>query len=580
MKLRIKKKLIFPLLILMIMPVLILGIFTYWNYNKTLINYEILRINNELNNILVLLSTVDKNNNDKAFILDYIKSLKKENMFIIEKNKFLYNTLKDKSINEQKILKSIKYDQEISSQYLLQYGVYHQWNWKIGFLIDKEAIPYKNHEINKVILLLIPLFIFFSLEAIILITDNISKPIGILLEAYNDMISGNFKKKINIKRKDELGLLGHAFNEMRNEIASKTNKFIEMKNFNEDILRSISTGIITTNINGKVIKYNQAAVNIIEKTTQNNPIIIKVLLSQIMNTLKTQKSINQVKSFKSKEEGRNIYLDITTSLMKNTNQENIGVICSFNDISSRKRIEEKIDQINRLTSLGQLTAALSHEIRNPLSGMKMSCQVLKKRLSSHLNLSDKKLFDATIYEIDRLDELITDLLSFAKPNLPKFQVVNVYEVLENALQFSSKIISQKNINVLKEFEENCLLAYFDKNQLAQIFLNIIANAIWAMDNEGTLKIKAKKFIEEKEYILIIFEDNGCGISKENIHKIFDPFYTTNKTGTGLGLSVVHKLITANHGEIEVESQINIGTKIKLYIPLYRRDKNEKKSVNN
>jgi PAS domain S-box-containing protein len=564
------------------MPIIALSLLSYWNNYKLINNYEVAEVNNELNDLIVLLNSVEKNHYSKEFMINYIKSLNKNNMFIIENGKFIYNSIGNESINEDKILNGIWKDKRISNRYILNYRVYHQWNWKIGHLIDKKETSYNTLSTNGNMLVLIILFVLFSLEAIILITDNISKPIGILLNGYRDIISGDFKNEIDIKREDELGLLGYAFNDMKNEIANRTNKFIQMKNFNEDILRSISTGIITTNIDGKVMKYNEAAVHMIEREIEScepNIGIIRVILRQIMSTLQREETINRVENFQSKEEGKDIYLDITTSLMKNIKGEKIGVICSFNDISSRKRIEDKIDRINRLASLGQLTAGLAHEIRNPLSGMKMSSQVLKNRLYEYLNDTDKKLFDANINEIDRLNGLITDLLDFARPHLPRFQVVKVHNVLDHALQFSNKIICEKKIAVLKEEKSEPILAYFDKGQLAQIFLNIIGNAVKSMNKGGTLKITMGKSERiKKEYILIGFEDNGCGIEKENITKIFDPFYTTYESGTGLGLSVVHKLIIANNGEIEVESKIHVGTKIKLYIPIYKGDNYEKESI--
>ncbi|WZL74415.1 ATP-binding protein [Clostridiaceae bacterium 35-E11] len=580
MKSGIKKKIILPLFFLMIMPIFVLGGLSFWNDYKLIQNNEIMHVDTILNDLLILLENIDYPIDQKGFVLNYIKSMDKENMFIIEKDKFVYYHIQNEDIDVDQIRKAIKQDTQILQRYILRYRVYRQWDWKIGFLIDKKQIPSRTYAINAYLTLLIPLFILFSLGAITVITENFSKPIEILLDGYKHMLTGNFKTKINIERKDELGLLGHAFNDMKNEIADRTNKFIQMKNFNEDILRSIATGIITTNVAGKVIKYNQAAVEIIEKTTQSkesHPAIVKVLLKQIMNTLQTEKTMNCIESFLSKEEGKSIYLDITTALMKKEDGTTIGVICSFNDISNRKRIEDKIERINRLTSLGQLTAALAHEIRNPLAGMKMSAQVLKKRLCKHLSTTDEKLFDATIHEIDRLNDLITDLLDFSKPHLPKIQVVNVDEVLENALQFSNKIISQKQISVRKEYWKASVSVYFDKGQLAQVFLNLISNAVKAMDAQGILRIRMEP-IEETERIRIIFEDNGCGIEKENLYKIFDPFYTTSESGTGLGLSVVHKLITANNGEIDVESQIRKGTKIKLCIPLYRRDEDEEKST--
>lgn len=584
MKLSIKKKIIWPLLLLMIMPVLVLSIITNWNNYKFLNNYTLKQTNRELNNLLVLLDQVEKDGQDKEFILDYIRTNDSRNMFIIEDRKFIYSDIINKNIDEQTILAAISEDTEIYNKYVINYRVYNQWKWKIGILLDRDDLPEKLFTMNATIFFVITLFILFSLEAIVLITDNISKPITILLNGYNDIISGNFQKQIDIKREDELGLLGDAFNDMKNKIASRTNKFIQMKNFNDDILRSISTGIITTDVNGRVTKYNQAAIDMMEMEMEfekDELVIIKVLLRQIMNTLKTKDSLNTVESFHLGEEGKNIYLDITTSLMKNSKGEKIGVICSFNDITARKRIEEKIDRIDKLASLGQVSAGLAHEIRNPLSGIKMSSQVLKRRLSEHLSESDERLFSANINEIDRLNGLITDLLDFAKPHLPRFEAVDAIDAVENSLRFSNKMIAEKNIKVDIKDDIKGLYACFDKGQLSQIFLNIIANAIKSMEYGGRLSISLSiSTLNSREYMMVSFEDNGCGIAPENLQKIFDPFYTTYDTGTGLGLSVVHKLMTANKGEIDVQSRLGIGSDIRLYIPTYRSDSNEKESIDN
>ena len=564
------------------MPLIVLGLFFYWNHYQAVYYYAEEDINMQLNDLVILMTRVEKSPHGKDFVLEYIQTLNKKDMFVIEKDNFLYNNLYDEDLNEKVILEKV-FSQKNEDSNLLYYRVFDPWQWKVGFIMHKNEIVSEISLVKGYIFVLIPLFILFSLVAVIFIANNIAKPINILLEGYNDIISGNFRKEILIERKDELGLLGDAFNDMKNKIAYRTNKLIQMKNFNEDILRNISTGIITTNSHGKIVKYNQAALNIIEEISylhEKDTQIIRVLFQQIMETLKTLKVTNRIGVFQNYQEGSKIYLDISTSLMKNENNENIGVICSFNDITNRKKVEEKIEGINRLTSLGELAAGLAHEIRNPLSGMKMSCQVLKKRLNPYLKEGEEKLFHAIIHEIDRINGLVTNLLDFSKPNLPRPQKVEINEILENAFHFSRKIILEKNITIEKYYPEDLYYAYFDRDQLAQIFLNIIANAVQSMEPEGVLKVTVKKSLEKKCFFLISFKDNGCGISAKDLDKIFDPFYTTYDTGTGLGLSVVYQLIHSNKGEIEVQSQVHMGTKFKLYIPMYTgRDENDKKSIN-
>ncbi|MPM96527.1 Signal transduction histidine-protein kinase AtoS [bioreactor metagenome] len=329
---------------------------------------------------------------------------------------------------------------------------------------------------------------------------------------------------------------------------------------------------------GKIRNYNDAASDIIERVmclNEKNPKIIKILVMQINETIDRMDSVNRIEHFNEYNTKESVYLDITTALMRNSSGECIGVICSFNDITNRKKIEESVERIDRLTSLGELTAALAHEIRNPLSGIKMSAQILNKRLTSHLKASEQNLFEAIIKETDRLDLLITDLLNFSKPRIPKFQIIDVFEILNRALLFSDKKIREKNtiVSINNDIDESQV--YFDKGQLLQIFLNIISNSLDAIDTEGGLKISVEKLVYKNDAcICVSFEDNGCGIDKENINRIFDPFFTTKESGTGLGLSVVHKLATSNNGNIEIESIESVGTIVKVYLPKYRGEINE------
>lgn len=574
MKLKFKRRIVLPILFLMMMPTLILSISFFSRMQR--IYYENVVQNTE--NFFNLISEKTYKTNDdfysKQMLSSELSSLKKLGVVAYKGDDIFYTSLDGINLD----INIIKLGHTENKRYEIKKKTYENLNVSIYVIIDNYQIFFDVLNTYKPYLILIVVSIFISLQAIIFLIDSFSKPISILLEGYNDVISGNSKNNIDIKSEDELGLLGEAFNEMKKQIAIGSNKFLQMKRFNEDILRSISTGIITADMCGKIKNYNDAASDIIERVMcldEKNPKIIQTLMIQINETIERMDSINRIEHFNEYDTKESVYLDITTALMKDSSGECIGVICSFNDITNRKKIEESVERIDRLTSLGQLTAALAHEIRNPLSGIKMSAQILNKRLASDLKTSEQNLFEAIIKETERLDLLITDLLNFSKPRIPKFQIIDVLEILNRALLFSDKKIREKNAIVSMNYDINGAQIYFDKGQLLQIFLNVISNALDAMDIKGNLKISVEKPIErDDKCILVSFEDNGCGITKENINKIYDPFFTTKESGTGLGLSVVHKLATANNGNIEIESIESVGTIVKVYLPEYRGETNE------
>lgn len=574
MKLKLKRKIALPIFVLMIMPTLILSFLFFSNMQKAAYKHAEQSIENALNTISTAISETNDEFYSKQMLFSSLSSLSNFGIVIYEGNKIIYEKMDGFTLDADKMtLHNTR-----SARYEIKKRTYEHLDVSVYIMIDKLQLFLDILNVNKPYLILIAVSIAISLEAVLLLLENFSKPIAILLEGYNNILSGNFQRDITIERKDELGLLGQAFNEMKNQISLRTNKFLQMKKFNEDILRSISTGILTADMQGKIKNYNDVASELIEKVmcfNEKNPQIIKKLMLQINETIERMETINRIEHFYESDKKESVYLDITTSLMRNAAGEYIGVLCSINDITSRKKIEESVERINRLTSLGQLTAALAHELRNPLSGIKMSTQILNKRLADHLKPREKNLFEATIGEIDRLDVLITDLLNFSKPRIPKPQIVDVTDVLEKSLLFSEKRGQEKQANIHVVYPTKDIRAYFDKGQLSQIFINIISNAFNAIEIGGTLKIMVDRpKIREYKFIRVAFEDNGCGIKKENMDKIFDPFFTTGESGTGLGLSVVHKLITSNDGDIEVESRESIGTIIKIYLPIYRGDANE------
>ncbi|MEJ2492404.1 MAG: ATP-binding protein, partial [Desulfuromonadales bacterium] len=239
------------------------------------------------------------------------------------------------------------------------------------------------------------------------------------------------------------------------------------------------------------------------------------------------------------------------------------------DITDAMKAEEEMQRANQLALCGQMAAGLAHEIKNPLAGVKVSLDVLSDELD--LQPEDKDLFARVINEINRMEKLLKNLLNFARPPQPQFDLVDINHLLENTLknvQITAPGINGHKITFLSELSDNLPRVEADSSQLQQIFLNILLNAIDAIETEGTITVQTA--IEENDRIRIEIIDTGKGMSEASLEKIFSPFFTTKSKGNGLGLSICKRLIEQHHGTIEVTSQPDQGTRFTITLPLLQK----------
>ncbi len=589
MRFDIENKILFPFIILLILSIITLGIVSYWNGYQLLLENEVKNLSRNLDEMVFYIENIQEDidkgllteEEGKEIVLDFYRRAEKNNLFIFDKERVLLSSF-DEGQEWFEIMKSENLEEgqkRISTgNYLLTYKTYDKWGWILGYRLNKGIFSFEVLENQKYMVLVAIISLLFSMQATIFIAHNISKPIKMLADICDKIAQGNFQEKIDIKRKDEIGILANAFNNMVYRLQINTTKLLNITRLNEDILKNISTGIITTDQHGEILSVNKAAKDFLsmEDAKDINNDIKQKLLYQLNETLRTNKNINNVYVFDNIIEGNKIYLDATTSLLKTDDAPASGAICNFNDISERKKIENNMVTLDRLTSIGKLAAGIAHEIRNPLAGMKTSIQVLKNRLCKDQNGSNTKLFNGVLYEINRINHLITGILNFAKPRIPKYEKVDLIEVLNRVLDLLNKTPEKKNIKINKINNSSNSLVYVDKDQIEQIFLNIMQNSFAAMNNvDGVLNISIDNYQEESgTFVNIEFHDNGCGIEPENLDKIYDPFFTTRHQGTGLGLSVVYELIKGNNGVIEVLSSVDIGTKFIIKFPIYGGNKDE------
>ena len=252
---------------------------------------------------------------------------------------------------------------------------------------------------------------------------------------------------------------------------------------------------------------------------------------------------------------------ISTRPIKNTDR----FIFVQRDITEFKNLEQKFYESQKLAAVGQLSAGIAHEVRNPLSSIKMSLQILEKRLNPTGN--DQKRFKIAQKEVEHLEKLVSDILIFARPVEPDRKPVNINILLEHSLHMAEKEIMDKAIKIETRLAEGLPEVFIDQAMIDQVLLNIYLNAIDAMEPGGRLLLSTSQPKESGRYVCVTIEDNGCGIAPEDLAHIFNPFFTKKKYGTGLGLTQVKKIIDLHNGAIKITSEQGKYTRVVINFPI-------------
>ncbi|MDK2985884.1 MAG: two-component system, NtrC family, sensor histidine kinase AtoS [Clostridia bacterium] len=576
MKLDIENKILIPFIILIIISIFAVGLVSYNGSYHLLLESKLAELQEDLEEISRIIERSDFNLTSDQLVTN-IKKLKKNNLIIIDGSGNTVFSDYGSDLNRY-LLEEFKKTKERNDYYqfrldnrddkiLFLFKKISPQSWYIGTGMVLNSVSFSLLEIQKYTIFVAIIFAIIAVELTIAIAHNLSKPIKKLAEACNKISTGDFNKKLDFKRTDEIGVLAEAFNNMISKIERSTEELKNLKEMNEDILRSTTTGIVTVDNCGNVSSINRAAEKILGKGEQLNEEIYSKIIELSLKALKKGRGISDLYKFNSDTETGKV-IEINTSLLTSEKGIVTGALCSFNDITKRKEIEEKMEQIDKLKSLGQLAAGLAHEIRNPLAGMKTSAQVLMSRLKN--NRSAVMLLDKIVSEIDRVNELVSDILNFAKPQEPCLEVTEVTSLIREAVELMGEHIKSSDVIVKDELPGEKYYSKIDKGQFKQILVNLVMNSLKAMENGGELLLKGGKQ-EQEPYFTLVIADTGKGISPEIIDRIFDPFFTTYAEGTGLGLSVVKRLVIQNNGDIRVASRPGEGTRFTIKLPLIEED---------
>jgi PAS domain S-box-containing protein len=355
-------------------------------------------------------------------------------------------------------------------------------------------------------------------------------------------------------------------------------ELIETKNFLESIVEKAGDAISVVDLEGKILYWNEGATRIYgyqkEEVLGNK--LVDFLYSRdaklreeeekftedLMARVKAGEVIPNVEVKRQTKEGKEIITSMTISPLKDAEGRIVGASRICKDITHLKKAEERLVMAERLSSLGELTAGVAHELRNPLAGIKINTQVLSRK--KDLPEMEKKLLDSTQEGIEKIQKIVDDMLHFAKPKASHFKEEEINEVVDKSLAILQTKLKKGNISSVFEGAHGLPKLRIDIHQIQQVLINLMLNAIQAMEDGGTLSIRT--LLEDGDGVGIEVRDTGIGISRAHLKKIFDPFFTTKSEGTGLGLSISAKILENHGATIDAVSEEGKGSTFTIHFP--------------
>lgn len=345
----------------------------------------------------------------------------------------------------------------------------------------------------------------------------------------------------------------------------------EMREYTRNVLESMPNGLITVDRSLCVATFNPTALEILGKTkeeVEGKPIGgLLPLDNEVKQVLSDSESILE-KEVRTAQEGRaKSFLFLSVSPLKEPDSQVArGAVIVVRDVTLIRDLEQKVMMSEKFAALGRLSAGVAHEIRNPLNSIKGFIQYFQKKLP--LEAQDYKYMDLMLSEVDRLNRVISKLLAYSKPREPRMSIRSLDEIVDHCVRVLEREISEASIQLLrKPCGDEAPLVLMDTDQMTQVFLNILINAIEATAKGGAIKVECNSQLDGR--VQVVVEDSGEGIPRENMDKLFDPFFSTKKKGTGLGLAIVKSIVEAHEGEIDVESDEGRGTRFVVSLRLHQ-----------
>jgi two-component system sensor histidine kinase PilS (NtrC family) len=342
-----------------------------------------------------------------------------------------------------------------------------------------------------------------------------------------------------------------------------------------DVIRCLSSGLVTIDANGVITNFNEAAAEItgqparaaIGRPVETLSPEIAALIGRAGGRTVLRREVIAVK----RGSGERV-LGVSVSALTNHRDQHVGHIVNFSDLTDLRRMEAQVQRGERLAAIGQMAAGVAHEIRNPLASISGSIELLRAT-PRELDPDSGALMDIVLREVDRLNGLITELLDYARPRERVLTPIDLSVLIEETLRVfaQDRTYAHVNASFYPDSDARGLELQADPAQIRQVVWNLLRNAAEAMPEQGEIRVTLRRGEDSgappgSTYAEFVVADSGKGMTREEQERLFEPFFSTKTRGTGLGLATVHRIVLEHGGQILVDSAPGRGTRMSIRLP--------------
>lgn len=433
-----------------------------------------------------------------------------------------------------------------------------------------------------------------------LVARRISRPVRQLAEGAAAISRGELDQRIEPATDDEIGRLAVAFNDMATDLRRQRNaledanaelcrrleELADLKTYTDNVLASLTSGIVTVDLEGRVVTLNPAAElmtgffagevtgRYCTEVFAHSPELGEIL----METLAARAAMPALATTLRRRNGRMLPVEISAAPLRAGESKDLGVIAVLRDLTVVRDLERRLRRSDRLAALGSLAAGLAHEIKNPLTSLLTFSRHLTRRFDDE---QFRAKFQAVVpRELERINGIVEQLLELARPRRLNFVAMRLSPLLERAVDLYAQELETAGVDVTRQHAHDLPVLWADPEALYQALVNLIRNALDAMPSGGRLLVRSgwsdashltrpgPRGSSGGRRVCIEIQDSGIGIPADEADRVFNPFFTTKDGGTGLGLALTHKIVEGHGGSIDFRPVPGGGTVFRIVLPLF------------